>query len=318
MTDFKFNESEGKDMKNHSAESMQKVFYHDTDNYIPTDDFSRCISRHTADAVVTYKQLKGEALNLCYYFPKDYNKNAKYPVFMMFHGGAWNSRCILEGQSEWSGDHLGFLARYYADKGFLAVVSTYGLLKVSGQDEERQLFDLYTDCQDAMNYVADHADAYGADLTDVTLLGESAGGHLAAAMATDSFYDNRLPVHTLILLNPITHLDDKWGNGTPRSSVRPMLAGKSKAEINRLLSPLYNITKKTPKTLLIHGSADKTVALNHSVVFHDKMMQIGNQSELHIINGAEHAFILLEYYGHMPHTSIAVKQIDDYLKRNPN
>lgn len=298
-------------------EPAQTVFFHNVDKSIPADFLDDFVARHTADKIVTYKELNGENLELCYYFPDNYDKTAKHPVFMVIHGGGWSSRSIMKDQNRWSGDYLGYLARYYADKGFVSVVTTYGILKKEGQDEEKQLIDLYADCQDAMNYVADHAEEYGLDLENVSLLGESAGGHLAAAMATNSFYENRLPIRTAILINPITTLyNTKWGNGTPETSTRPLLKGKSKEEMNKLLSPLYNITENTPNTLIIHGSDDIIVDLEDAKKFNNKMIEMGNKSELHIIEGANHAFLLREYYKDVNHTNLGVKIIDEYFEKN--
>lgn len=300
-----------------SNETKQTVYLHSVDNGIPADFLDDYVARHTADEIVTYKELNGENLELCYYFPKNYEKGEKYPLFMVIHGGGWSSRSIMKDQERWSGDYLGYLARYYADKGFISVVTTYGILKKEGQDEEKQLIDLYSDCQDAMNNVADHAEDYGVDTTNVTLLGESAGGHLVAAMATNSFYENRLPIRTAILINPITTLyNTKWGDGTPETSTRPLLKGKSKEEMNKLLSPLYNITENTPNTLIIHGSEDIIVDIEDAKKFNDKMAEMGNESELHIIEGANHAFLLREYYKIVDHTNLGVKIIDDYFEKN--
>lgn len=300
-----------------SNETAQTVYFHGIDESIPADFLDDYVTRHTADEIVTYKELNGENLELCYYFPKNYDKTEKHPLFMVIHGGGWASRSIMKDQERWSGDYLGYLARYYADKGFVSVVTTYGILKKEGQDEEKQLIDLYADCQDAMNYVADHASEYGVDTSNVTLLGESAGGHLAAAMATNSFYENRLPIRTAILINPITTLyNTKWGNGTPETSTRPLLKGKSKEEMNKLLSPLYNITESTPNTLIIHGSDDIIVDIEDAKKFNDKMAEIGNKSELHIIEGANHAFLLREYYKDVNHTNLGVKIIDEYFDKN--
>ena len=304
-----------------TGDNMNKeetVFYHDLDDSLKVSDLDIYVQRHTADKIVTYKSTPKEDLKLCYYFPKNYNKNNKYPVFMVIHGGGWASRNTMKDQTEWSGDYLGYLARYYAEKGFLSVVTTYGLLQSTDtQNEERQLIDLYTDCQDAMNYVADHAAEYGADLSNVTLLGESAGGHLAAGMATNSYSENRLKLRTAILVNPITNLYfDKWGKGTPDSSTRKPLEGMDKTEISKAMSPLHNITKDTPNTLLIHGSIDSVVDLSHSTMFNEKMQEIGNKSELHVLNGANHAFLLREYYPEPEYTILGVKIIDDYFTKN--
>ena len=300
-----------------NMDTTQTLFYHDVDGSLNVSDLDSAVDRHTADKIVTYKKLANEDLKLCYYFPKNYDKNSKYPVFMIIHGGGWASRNMMEDQTEWSGDYLGYLARYYADKGFLSVVTTYGLLKATDiQNEERQLIDLYTDCQDAMNYVADHAKEYGADLTNVTLLGESAGGHLAAGMATNSYSENRLPLRTAILVNPITNLYfDKWGNGTPEFSTRKPLVGMNKEEISMAMSPLHNISDKTPNVLLIHGSVDSVVNISHSTKFNDRMADLNKKCELHVINGANHAFLLREYYFDPTHTRMGVKIIDDYFAK---
>ena len=290
------------------------VFKHNCQEQIAEDIYAEYVVRHTADKIIPYKTVNGEALNLCCFFPKDYNPKEKYPLFVAIHGGGWNSRNIMKDQKEWSGDYLGYLLRYYADKGFLGIIMTYGILEKGGESEKRQLIDIYEDCQDAMNFIADHAKEYGGDTDRVILLGESAGGHLAGAMATNSFYENRLTVRTAILVNPILNLlNDKWGSGCLENSSRPLLKDMCKEEMQMLYSPLMQIKPDNCNVLLIHGSADSVVDVKHSILFNRRMAQMGLKSELHIINGAEHAFLLREYYKYPVHTKMAVEVIDNYL-----
>lgn len=292
-----------------------KVYTHIPEENVPDSIFSEYVARHTADEIVTYKTAPdGENLELCYFYPKDYDRSKKYPVFTIIHGGGWGSRNIMKDQTRWSGDYLGYLLRYYADRGFLGVIMTYGILKAGNG---RELIDLCCDCQDGMNYIADHALEYGADLDRVILLGESAGGHLAGVMSTDSFFENRLPVKLAILVNPILNLlNDRWGDGCPESSDRPLLKGMTKQEIQMQLSPLLHIKDNNCDTLLVHGDSDTCVDPIHSVLFNRRMTQMGLNCELHLLKGANHAFLLREYYHEPAHTKLGVEIIDEYLKKH--
>ena len=98
--------------------------------------FSDYVARHTADEIVTYKTTKdGEDLKLCYFYPKDYDRSKKYPTFVIIHGGGWASRNIMKDQTQWSGDYLGYLLRYYADRGFLGVIMTAWAASLPGQTQ---------------------------------------------------------------------------------------------------------------------------------------------------------------------------------------
>ena len=88
-----------------------------------------------------------------------------HPTIFFIHGGGWSSRMIFNDQEEWAGDHLGYLARYYADKGYIGVSIDYRLLQDMGQKERFQLIDLYDDCRDALDYVLERAGVYGIDMS---------------------------------------------------------------------------------------------------------------------------------------------------------
>ncbi len=51
----------------------------------------------------------------------------------MEDGGGWTSRTVFEDQRAWAGDHLGYLARYYADKGYISVSIDYRLMRENGE-----------------------------------------------------------------------------------------------------------------------------------------------------------------------------------------
>lgn len=289
-----------------------KIFEYTPEENVPDDLFADYVKRHTADKVVVYKKTN-EDLKIAWFFPEDFDPSKKYPTFVMIHGGGWASRNKMADQQEWAGDYLGYMLRYFADKGCVGAMITYTLLK---PETGVELIDLLADCQDGMNYIADHAAEYGVDLDNVVLLGESAGGHLAGSMVTDSLHENRLPLKAGILADPITNLfNDVWGRDIKADIDRPFLKDMIKSEAEMALSPLFNIHKGMPKIALVHGDADPVVNINQSYCFNRRMAMLGEDCELHVIKGATHAFLLREYYNVRSHTKLGVEIVESYLKK---
>lgn len=128
-------------------------------------DLTNAIAGHSADQSIIYKKVNGEPVYLGYYFPPKYDRTRKYPTFIFIHGGGWASHKIFDDQPHWQGDYLGYLARYYADRGFLCVSMDYRLIKENGQTAGYELIDSYEDCCDAMDYIQRHAEEYGAHVS---------------------------------------------------------------------------------------------------------------------------------------------------------
>ena len=251
---------------------------------------------HSADEIVSYKQVSGEDVTMGIFYPPERDKTKKYPLFVFIHGGGWASHTIFPDQPRWAGDHLGFLARYYARKGYVAVSVDYRLLRDNGQEEHYGLIDLYGDCLDAVLYLKEHADGYGLDFDDSVILGESAGGWLAAALAAFDFREKPL-FPRAILVNAITDLTDlHWNRAVPSVTENEYLKHLCREERTAFLSPVRYIKETTCPTLLIHGAADSCVRPRHSVAFHDEMEAAGRDCQLHFIKNTDHAFLLAEYY----------------------
>lgn len=290
-------------------------------NIVESDiDFSSCIERHSGDEMAFYKEVSGIPIPLVFYYPKDYNSSKKYPVFVFIHGGGWHSHKIFHDQNGWQGDYLGFLARYYADKGFVSVSIDYRLMEAGGQKEHFQLIDLYEDCEDAVTYLVSNSEKYGLDFARSIVLGESAGGYLAAAIATFTYRHQPIFSHA-VLVNAITDLlDSQWNEYVPRISSHPLLNNKTEVEKAYFLSPLYHISDAIPQILFIHGTEDSVVRPRHAQSFYDEMMIRQKKCELHWIEKTEHAFLLAEYMMEQKKSytaaKIGVSIINHWLKLN--
>ena len=246
------------------------MIFHETPKHTGFD-LSQSIQGHTADAVLTYKTVSGQPLLLACFYPPDYQPERSYPAIAMIHGGGWSGRKIFDDQSGWSGDHLGFLARLLAMRGLLALSIDYRLLP------DASLADMIEDCRDAVSYIKQR---FAPETLD--LLGESAGGYLAAAV--DAFSE-KPQFRRVILANPITDLTlDRWGKFAPD--------GASKAA----LSPALHVGVHCCPTLLIHGEADTTVSPEHSLRYHEAMQKTDFPCDLLLLKNTTHAFLLAEYY----------------------
>ena len=110
---------------------------------------------------------------------------------------------------------------------------------------------------------------------NVSLLGISAGGTMACMCS--------VRVKSLILFNPVLNL--RWFlNQHPE---RLDYCGVS----IKNLSPIENINKSEPPTLILQGNVDKVVLLEHAKKYKEKMEQNMNTCKLRIFNG-DHGFFL--------------------------
>lgn len=114
---------------------------------------------------VVYKTVDGEDLVMDLYFPAI--KRDKYPVVMDIPGGGW----VIHNRPRRDG-----YARLYATMGAVVAVIDHRLCpKVFFPDNLH-------DCIDAYNFLCDNADKYNLDINDITVTGDSSGGHLTACL----------------------------------------------------------------------------------------------------------------------------------------
>ena len=273
------------------------------------------VQQHTGDRVLVYKEAGDEKLRLSCFFPPDYAPaTRRYPAFFFIHGGGWVARKVFDDQSQWSGDYLGYLARYYADRGFVSVSVDYRLLRDGGQKDGFQLIDLYDDCMDALCFMAARADEYGLDPDKTFLLGESAGGYLAAAMAAFPYRKSPFRFRLAVLVNAITELSENWQNAVPLSSTHPVLAGLDHEERFTALSPVCQVGTHVCPSLMIHGECDSVVKLHHAVDFQKAMRQTGCDSEICWMPDTHHAFLLVEYSKEHKAAWAAIREIDRCIR----
>ena len=118
------------------------------------------------DKDVVYKTVDGEELLMDIYYPL-YPSDSPYPCVLDVPGGGW----MIHNRPRRDG-----YARVYAAMGAVVAVIDHRLCpKVFFPDN-------LVDCIDAYNYLVAHAKEYHIDPANITLTGDSSGGHLTACM----------------------------------------------------------------------------------------------------------------------------------------
>ena len=249
-----------------------------------------------------YKTVDGQKLKLYVFDPPGHDPTERRPAILFIHGGGWGS-----GVPSFFFPH----ARYYASRGAVALSVQY---RLSGKDGAT-IFDGLVDCKSAVRYIRKNAGALGVDRDRIAAVGDSAGGHLAAALGILEGFDDPqddLSIdpkpNAMLLYNPVLDLVSlNWthsqpgirtpdkGKNSKETFERLLSYGATPEERARLLSPIHHITAGQPPALPVHGTEDQVVPLEQITRFAWQYEKAGNRIDLSTLDGIGHAFVLVNY-----------------------
>lgn len=225
------------------------------------------------EARYPYKKIGDRELEAIVFSPESApagEADALRPAIILIHGGGWKG-----GQPE----ILSWAARELAGRGAVCIAVQYRLAGSNGATIQ----DCLDDVRDSVRWVRQEAPRLGINPNRLALLGESAGGHLAAAAVM-------LPSHVdaaaLVLLNPVLDLEP------PRWSLR--IPGVT-PENARAWSPLAFVRAGLPPVLIVHGTDDSVVPIAQSRQFAADLQAAGNRAKLVELDHVEHAFFIPGY-----------------------
>ncbi len=245
---------------------------------------------------VVYKQTKDTALKIYYSKPIHAEKGKKYPAIVWIHGGGWtggDARTLFPN------------AQYFSYRNAVGFSIEYRLVKFHAAGVK----DCMADCKSAIRFIRENAQLFSIDPNKLIVLGESAGGHLAACLGTIEGYDDpkdnlgisAIP-NAMILYNPCIDmtlyplmkniLKDKIAD------VKRLDSASIAAEdwnLAKQISPINHVKANQPPCLLIHGTADKVIPWQQSQRFYDAMKKAGNTCELILLPDLGHAFAIPKY-----------------------
>lgn len=237
--------------------------------------FDDAINGPDASELISYKSIDGDSLHLHRFEPREDTPELRTAI-LWYHGGGWQAG--NPGQ-------LAPQCRYFSELGILNLSVEYRLATGG-----RTIMDSVDDARDAFYWVHENAESLGIDPDRIVVAGESAGGHLAAAIGylPDSRrvgVNQPLPAACL-LVNPVLDLTTlSW------TQKLPGLAGAD-PEVARDLSPLHGDLVGKPSAVILHGAEDSVVPPEQSASFATALNAAGVAAKARIWPGKSHAFFL--------------------------
>ncbi|RFS16408.1 alpha/beta hydrolase [Emticicia sp. C21] len=239
------------------------------------------------------------------------NAKADVPLVVWVHGGAW------------------MLNDKYADMSYMkktigAIINnSFALASIDYRYSTEAVFPAQIqDCNQALEFLYQHAAQYGYNKNKIALIGFSAGGHLASLLALShnnqvaSFYapnakksfkinavvDFYGPADFLAMLKP-------QEEHTPKDAVTTLLGASpvDRPDLAKIASPATYIDKSDPPFLIIHGEKDASVPPTQSKLLSSWLSLNKIPNEVIIVKNAPH-------YGEMFDESYIKDKIIAFLK----
>jgi acetyl esterase/lipase len=232
--------------------------------------------------------------------------HTRKPTLTVFRPAQANGAAVVlmpgGGYERVVSDKEGFeTARWLADRGYTCFVLLYRLPGDhwgAGPDAPLQ------DAQRAMRLVRAKAAAMKVDPARISIMGFSAGGHLAASLTTrfdakvydrvDADDDLSARPDLSCLMYPVVTMVD----GPVHGGSRKQLLGPSPTpEQIVLYSPEQNVTDRVPPVFLVHAADDKTVPVANSLMMFTALKAKAIPAEMHIFEEGGHGFGLRSIEG---------------------
>jgi len=133
----------------------------------------------STEETVVYKKVDGFELKLVIIYPDSCFVEDLKSSILFFYGGGWLSGDI---------NHFRPQAEYFSRRGVVAVLAEY---RVASKHKTTP-FTALSDAKSAMRYLVNNAEYFGIDKYKIIAAGGSAGGHLAASLASVIGFDDEL------------------------------------------------------------------------------------------------------------------------------
>ena len=234
-------------------------------------------------SVEVYREVNGVKLNAYVFTPPGHRASDRRPAVLFFFGGGWKG-----------GSPGQFLPQslYLVQRGMVAISCDYRVLSRHGVVPQ----DCLRDAKAALRWARANATRLGIDPDRIVAGGESAGGHLAAAVALVPGFEegahtevSSMP-NALALFNPAVVLSPAEGHPGLLSEekiadIRTRAAGRPEE-----ISPYHFIRAGLPPSILFHGTKDEAVPFPTVALFTQAMTAAGNRCDLKAYEGQPHGF----------------------------
>jgi acetyl esterase/lipase len=200
------------------------------------------------------------------------------PLMLVLPGGSYREHADHEGTT---------IADWLAEIGINALVIRYPVEPDRYPAGLRRVQDVMAAARSGALDFGDAESAVAVDRSRIGVLGFSAGGHVAALMATGVTSEPAAPenrVDLSVLCYPVISMAHE-----PHSeSLASLLGDNDTLDNRRALSAEYLVTAQTPPTFLWHTADDGGVPVSHSLRYASALAAHNVPFDLHVFERGDH------------------------------
>ncbi len=231
---------------------------------------------------IEYGKAAGVSLRLDAFVP---DGPGLHPAVILVHGGGWSAGDKSGGPKK---AYMAPMQEPFSAAGFAWFSINYRLTP------DFRYPAAVEDVETAIRWLKAHAAEYRIDPRRIALSGESAGGHLVAMAAVRA--NNETRVAAVVPFYGVFDIvaEAKRRNGAIPSFTK--LFGRETIDDTMLklmydASPINFVKPGLPPFLLLHGTADQSVAYQQSVVMQSRLRAVGVPCELITIKDGPHGML---------------------------
>jgi acetyl esterase/lipase len=260
--------------------------------FISVCSFILLVTICSAQEQVVYKEINDTKLLMEVHYPEKIDSSKAYPAMVFFFGGGWVGGDISQFINQ---------AKHFSKRGVVCFLVDYRTKNKNNTTP----FECVKDAKSAIRFIRKKASYFRVDTTKIIASGGSAGGHLAAATAlidiyneaTDDLSISCIP-NALVLFNPVI---DNGPGGYGFEKIK---------DAYKTFSPLHNIKKGAPPTIIFLGTNDKHIPVE-TVAYYKKVMEkVGSRCDSKLYEGQSHGFF---NYKHLENYKKTVMEADAFL-----
>lgn len=240
---------------------------------------------------VTFAKYGDRVLKLDIFRPK--NIPEELPAIVCIHGGGWRKGSKINHRK---------VAQALAAEGYVTVSIDYRL-------SDEAIFPAHIhDCKAAVRFLRANASQYGIDPDRIGAIGHSAGGHLAALLATSAGVrelegdggnsEFSSAIQAVVPMGGQTDfMSERNRQKSASAEIWQQFMGGSQDEVPeayRMASPLSHLDRNDPPVWLITGEKDDPSTRAESL--RKKMDELGIPNGLTIIKNAPHPFTVQQVW----------------------
>jgi alpha-L-fucosidase 2 len=223
---------------------------------------------------IEFRKTGGVSLTLDAEIPEG---DGPFPAAILVHGGGWQN-----------GDKQTYITPLF---GPLAKAN-YVWFSINYRLSDKTRYEgMVEDVEKAVAWVRANASRYRVDPEKIALIGESAGGHLAALAGVRNRPESRVDA-VVAFYGPHDLEKRAVDAGSVSDNVRKLVGVSDLSDASRALlreaSPISHVRPGLPPFLMIHGTKDAAVPYEQSPLMCDKLKGAGNACEVFTVENAPH------------------------------